>query len=126
MFTPLASAADVYQDWPRWLKEGILDYAVPMAYTSDNDALARQIREWKSVVDPRLERIIPGLSIHVPAREEPQEVSLVRSQVKLCAAEGAHGTSFFALDHLTAPLAKALVAGPFAEKVPPYRPPIHK
>jgi uncharacterized lipoprotein YddW (UPF0748 family) len=24
VFTPLPSAADVCQDWPRWLKEGIL------------------------------------------------------------------------------------------------------
>jgi hypothetical protein len=45
VFTPLASAENVCQDWPGWLREGILDYAIPMAYTMDNDALKKQIRE---------------------------------------------------------------------------------
>ena len=34
-----------YQDWASWLEEGILDVAVPMAYTTDDARFAAQIRE---------------------------------------------------------------------------------
>ena len=45
VFTPPASAKKVCQDWPRWLREGAIDYVIPMAYTMDNVALATQIGE---------------------------------------------------------------------------------
>ena len=38
-----------YQDWPAWLEEGILDVAVPMAYTTDDDRFRTQIREGVAV-----------------------------------------------------------------------------
>ena len=38
-----------YQDWPAWLEEGILDVAVPMAYTTDDDRFRAQIREGVAV-----------------------------------------------------------------------------
>lgn len=34
-----------YQDWRRWLREGVLDVAVPMAYTADDQAFASQIED---------------------------------------------------------------------------------
>jgi uncharacterized lipoprotein YddW (UPF0748 family) len=36
-----AAYAQVFQDWPAWLNEGILDFAVPMHYFSEGDARAR-------------------------------------------------------------------------------------
>lgn len=34
-----------YQDWRRWLREGVLDVAVPMAYTPDDGVFRSQVRE---------------------------------------------------------------------------------
>ncbi len=34
---------DFYQDWDRWLREGWLDYAVPMNYTPDSELFQRRI-----------------------------------------------------------------------------------
>src|SRR5690606_33829107 len=31
----------VFQDWPAWLEEGIIDFAMPMHYFSEGDARAR-------------------------------------------------------------------------------------
>ena len=45
----VADAEDAYshrfQDWRRWLADGILDIAVPMAYTADDGRFTRQIGE---------------------------------------------------------------------------------
>jgi uncharacterized lipoprotein YddW (UPF0748 family) len=134
VFTPLASAERVYQDWPGWIREGCIDYVLPMAYTPKTDQLARQLAEWKTV-DPRLERIVPGLGIFTATKEEgaytPRDVGLILTQYRLCMEQGARGTNFFALDGtsahpaplMTEPLIEALRKGPFAGKVPAYRPP---
>ncbi len=34
-----------FQDWPEWLREGILDVAVPMAYTTDDSLFTEEIHE---------------------------------------------------------------------------------
>ncbi len=134
VFTPLASAERVYQDWPGWIREGCIDYVLPMAYTPKTDQLARQLAEWKTV-DPRLERVVPGLGIFTSTKEEgaytPRDLGLILTQYRLCMEQGARGTNFFALDGtsahpaplMTEPLIEALRKGPFAGKVPAYRPP---
>lgn len=124
VFTPLASAENVCQDWPGWLREGIVDYVIPMAYTMDNDALKKQIREWKTV-DPRLERIVPGLSIYAKTAHGPvtRDISLILAQHRLSMDENAHGNNYFSLANLSDPLIEAFKSGPYKEKVPAYRPP---
>jgi uncharacterized lipoprotein YddW (UPF0748 family) len=123
VFTPLASAEAVCQDWPNWLREGILDYAIPMAYTPDNDALAKQIGEWKTI-DPQLERIVPGLSIYTKTAESvtTRDLSLILSQHRMSMEQGAHGNNYFSLHNLNAPLIEALRSGPYKHKAPAYRP----
>ncbi len=124
VLTPLASAENVCQDWPGWLREGILDYVIPMAYIEDNDALVRQIREWKTV-DPRLERIVPGLSIYSKTAQGavPRDIQLVLKQHQISMEEGARGNNYFWLAKLNHPLIEAFNSGPYKEKVPAYRPP---
>jgi uncharacterized lipoprotein YddW (UPF0748 family) len=134
VFTPLASAERVYQDWPGWIREGCIDYVLPMAYTPNTESLARQLTEWKTV-DPRLERIVPGLGIFSSTTTDesymPRDLGLIFTQYRLCVEQGARGTTFFALDGTSAhptelftePLIEALRRGPFAERVPAYRPP---
>jgi len=133
VFAGLASAESVYQDWPGWVRQGIVDYAVPMAYTTSDDVLAKQVGEWKTV-DPRLDRILPGLGIFVKVKESetyaPRDVAAIFAQYRLCMDQGARGSNFYSLDGTAAnpvlllkePLIEALRNGPFKTRVPAYRP----
>lgn len=118
-------AADrVCQDWYGWLREGSIDYALPMAYTEDNATLAKAFAEWKGA-DPRMERIIPGLSIYSrkDGKAAPRDLALVRSQWEMCKANGTHGNQFFSLAYLNDELIRALAEGPFAGPARPWHPP---
>jgi uncharacterized lipoprotein YddW (UPF0748 family) len=128
VFTPRASADRVYQDWPRWLREGLVDYVLPMAYTPHNSQLAKQIQDWQAVA-PRLDRIVPGLCLSQADSQDAygyRDISLIFAQYRMCQEAGARGVNFYALDNtdaspklmLTEPLITALRTGPFAEKVP--------
>ena len=124
VFTPLASAKRVCQDWPGWLREGIIDYVVPMAYTLDTAELGRQIAEWKTV-DPALTRIVPGLSIYQTQGKETttRPVDLVLAQHRLCMEQGAVGNVYFSLHNLSEPLGAAFREGPYSSELPVYHPP---
>jgi hypothetical protein len=118
-------AADgVHQDWYAWLREGIIDYVIPMAYTMNDADLSAALAEWQQA-DPRLERIIPGLSIYM--RTDGGSVSrpadVVLRQTDLCVQAGAVGTCYFAVNYLSDELTKAMAEGPFREAATPYRPP---
>jgi len=127
VFSTLASSDRVFQDWPRWIREGIVDYVIPMAYTPKNEVLSKQLEEWKTL-DPRLERIVPGLCINSKGDTSgdyaPRDVDLILTQYRMCRDAGAWGVNFYALDNtdaqpmllLTEPLIAAWRAGPFAGK----------
>jgi uncharacterized lipoprotein YddW (UPF0748 family) len=123
VFTPLAAAKRVCQDWPGWLREGIIDYVVPMAYTMDTADLGRQIAEWKTV-DASLERILPGLSIYQTKDQRivTRPVDLVVAQHRLCMEEGAAGTVYFSLHNLNETLGTAFRNGPYLEPASTYHP----
>jgi len=134
VFAGLASAENVFQDWPGWIRQGIVDYVVPMAYTPDNKVLAKQLAEWKTV-DPQLERVLPGLCVYTRAKQNaklvPRDADTIFSQYRMCMDQGARGNNFYSLDGtaaepvllLTDPLIDALRSGPFAKRVASYRPP---
>jgi uncharacterized lipoprotein YddW (UPF0748 family) len=42
-----------FQDWPRWLKEGLLDAVCPMAYTPDSRIFRSQIENAVALAGPR-------------------------------------------------------------------------
>ncbi len=118
------SAGDgVCQDWYGWLREGIIDYVLPMAYTEDNEILRAALDEWRAA-DPQMARIIPGLSIYSMQDETSvaRERDLIKAQQELCASYQVHGTCYFALDYLTPELASQFVSGPYAEVTEPYYP----
>lgn len=123
VFPNRLEAEGVCQDWYGWLEEGILDYAVPMAYTADNAHLGGLLREWQAA-DPLMERIIPGLAIYMTreGRDVSRPDDLVVSQVELCRSRGARGIQFFSLPFLGDELAGALTSGPFHEVATPYQP----
>ena len=124
VFYDRSSADSVCQDWYGWLKEGIIDYVLPMAYTEDNAALKRALDEWQAA-DPGLQHIFPGLSVYSKrdGDEVDRDLSLIQSQQDLCRSYHVHGNSYFSLDNLSPKLQAAFVAGPYAEVVAPYYPP---
>lgn len=117
------SADRVCQDWYGWLQEGSIDYVLPMAYTEDDKVLAKAFAEWKEA-DPRMERIIPGLSIYSrkDGKAGPRDLTLIRSQLGMCQANATHGNQFFSLAYLTDELVKSLAAGPYAAPARPWYP----
>ena len=133
VFAGLGSAENVYQDWPGWIREGIVDYVIPMAYTPKDDVLAKQLQEWLSV-DPQLDRIVPGLCLYTRGEEGRsytlRDVEAVFAQCRMGMDQGARGTNFYSLDGTAAnpalllgePLIEALRDGPFRDKVPAYHP----
>ena len=134
VFASLASAENVFQDWPGWLRQGVIDYVVPMAYTPKDDVLAKQLQEWKTV-DPQLERILPGLCLYTRAKKDRtmtlRDMEKIFTQYRMCTEQEVRGNNFYSLDGTAAepvlllrdPLIQALRDGPFREKVPAYRPP---
>jgi uncharacterized lipoprotein YddW (UPF0748 family) len=118
------SADRVCQDWYGWLREGTIDYVLPMAYTEDNAVLAKAFAEWKAA-DPGMERIIPGLSIYSKksGKAGSRDLALVQSQLDLCRTNATHGNLFFSLSYLNEPLIKLLADGPFAEPARHWYPP---
>jgi hypothetical protein len=115
------SADSVCQDWYGWLREGIVDYVLPMAYTEDNKELQAALDEWQAA-DPGLSHIFPGLSIYSrrDGKEVDRDLGLIRSQQELCRSYQVHGNCHFSLDSLSPELQAALVAGPYAEVTAPY------
>lgn len=121
------AAESVCQEWPRWLHEKTIDFVVPMAYTEDTAELARQIAKWKTL-DPRLQRIIPGLSIfqETAGGTVTRNLNLIRSQRQLCRQQGARGVSFFSLQYLSDPLIWVCRSEFYPAKAPAYTPPARK
>ena len=79
-----------YQDWGAWLEEGILDVAVPMAYTSNGDRFRTMVRE-VSLVAGR-ERLWAGLGVYL------NEVDGTLSQIDIAREENAAGLVLFSYD----------------------------
>ena len=80
-----------YQDWPSWLEEGILDVAVPMAYTVDNDRFQRFIRAGREAAGPRA-RLWAGIGAYLNTEDGTLE------KIDLARAEGAGGVILFSYD----------------------------
>ncbi len=120
----LESANAAYQDWPRWLREGTIDYVVPMAYTEDMIELQQQIAGWRTL-DRQLERIIPGLSIYQKTAGQTitRKLDLIRDQQRLCRQQGAHGNMYFSLQYLNDPLIDLFRTELYPAVAPPYIPP---
>lgn len=80
-----------FQEWPRWLEAGILDVAVPMAYTPDAAAFETWIADALGVAtDPG--RIWAGVGIFVNTFEGPV------TQIDRARALGSGGVVLFSYD----------------------------
>jgi len=88
----------VGQDWVSWLREGVIDYAYPMNYTSSPATYADLLKEQSS--DPRLRRkIISGIG--VTAAESSLDATLAMRQIRMAREAGFGGFALFSLNDTT-------------------------
>ncbi|HVH20090.1 MAG TPA: family 10 glycosylhydrolase [Myxococcota bacterium] len=93
------------QDWRRWLEEGWLDFAVPMAYTRDDRLLRYQAESYAGT--PLGARIWPGLGVWLFAKEPERALR----QVEIALAAGAPALALFSWDSIAeAPALRAALA----------------
>jgi len=123
VFRTKTAADNVLQDWPRWLREGLLDYVIPMSYVATAAELDQHFAWWKSL-DPQLERIIPAVGAFKIIKDRPAEerARAVAEQIEVCRRQGAHGVVMFNLEGIDDATASRLGQTVFATKTRPYRP----
>jgi len=90
---PERSYFSVYQDWPGWLEEGLLDFAVPMLYTTDDHFFGTQLRAYHGIAS---DRIWVGLGSWLFA-EAPDRAA---NQLRRAHSAGLAGVSLFSHDAL--------------------------
>ena len=93
------------QDWRRWLEDGSLDFAVPMAYTRDDRLLRYQAQEFAG--SPVAARIWIGLGAWLFADEPTGALR----QVEIARSAGAPADALFSWDSIAdAPALRAALA----------------
>jgi len=97
-----------FQDWRSWLAEGILDIAVPMAYTPDNEAFMSLVRTARSAAGDR-ERMWAGIGAYM------NTVDGTLDKIDLARSEDAGGVVLFSYDW--AVTASGDARGPFLDVV---------
>jgi hypothetical protein len=113
----------VLQDWPRWHREGICDYVIPMSYVKTPAELEAAFAWWKTI-DPTLERIVPAVGAWDIARGSPpaERAQEITKQIEVCRGQGAHGVVMFVLNEINDELAEILGPTAFPGRALPYRP----
>jgi uncharacterized lipoprotein YddW (UPF0748 family) len=95
----------VGQDWRRWLEEGILDFAVPMAYTPDPRLFRYQAAALAQAAEP--ERIWLGVGAWLFAKRPAGALE----QIRAARDAGAGGDALFSWDSIAeAPGLRAALA----------------
>lgn len=114
VFPRLSVARSMVQDWPRWVREGLIDHAVPMAYTLSDARLREYIADWRTV-QKDLSRIVPGLMVYQSdANTAPRDSAEVLEQLEICREAGMTGAALFASPQVSEELLEALATGPWA------------
>ncbi len=81
-----------YQSWERWVKNGWLDYVVPMNYTANNLTFVQRIRVMLQEVSP--DRIVMGVSLY---NQTPAQVA---EKIRLVQEIGLKGATLFSYDQV--------------------------
>jgi len=123
VFRTRDSADRVAQDWPRWLREGLVDYAIPMSYVATAAELKEHFAWWKTF-DPKLERTIPAvgafrIGVDLPPADRAARIA---EQIDCCRRQGARGFVMFVLAKIDDETAAALGRTALKGKARPYAP----
>jgi uncharacterized lipoprotein YddW (UPF0748 family) len=97
----------LYQDWKRWLEDGLLEFAVPMAYTLDDRRLRYLAETYGRARES--ERIWAGVGSWLFAREPERALD----QLAILRRAGVEGEALFSYDSIVnaPPLLEALARG---------------
>jgi hypothetical protein len=119
VFHNMSGRMDVSQDWPAWIKEGIVDYALPMCYTPDDEKYKASMADWLRECGD-YSHIVAGIGAK---DDSTANAKAVLPKIELNRAAGVKGFCFFVLNKMPDALIDALAQGPFKELAKPYHPP---
>lgn len=88
---PETAYADRFQDWKGWLRDGIVDIAVPMAYTQDTGRFQALVRSARIAAGSR-ERVWAGIGAYMNTLEGTLD------EIDVARAEDAGGVVLFSYD----------------------------
>ena len=94
VFPTPAAAAAVNQDWPAWIKEGLVDFVCPMIYEDDPDAFRAALAQ--CLAASPADRLVAGIG--TGADEAQVDAAAFRDEVAASAAAHLRGVAFFAFD----------------------------
>ena len=80
------------QDWPRWLREGIIDAAIPMAYSPNTATVSRQIGAAVSI--PTHRQVWAGIAVYNEGSRDAAE------KIRRARMMGVDGIALFSYDTL--------------------------
>jgi len=60
---PIEAKNRWYQDWNKWIRDDILDFAIPMNYTTDNSIFITNLKKIKSITSSN-DKIIIGIALY--------------------------------------------------------------
>lgn len=84
----------LYQDWRRWLEEGLIDFAVPMVYMHDERLFRYEVQSFAS--GPNADRIWMGMGSWLFASNPEGALR----QIEIVRAAGSVGEALFSYDSL--------------------------
>ena len=94
VFPTPAAAAAVNQDWPAWIREGLVDFVTPMIYEDDPEAFRAALAQCLEAAPP--DRLVAGIG--TGADEAQVDAAAFRDEVAAAAAAHLRGVAFFAFD----------------------------
>ncbi len=86
-----------FQDWPRWLREKLIDFAVPMNYSSARSVAKKNTESLLNAAPVAKDRVIIGLGAY-KLLDSP---GALLAQIKDCRSLGAGGVALFSYDNMT-------------------------
>jgi len=98
------------QDWGRWLAEGLIDLALPMAYSLDAGTIGRQTAD--AVAHAGRGMIYTGIALRrYTDGSKPLEPAAVRSHIEAVRAAGADGVAVFSYSDLREMILSGMTPG---------------
>ncbi len=114
---PLAALLNKGQDWPDWLRTGLIDKAFVMTYFGDEERIAGQLEEISAVAGGQRHKIWAGLGAYI---KDPADIG---RESRLCKQFGLDRLGLFSLGHLQR---KQCGVAPFSQQSNAARARIHK
>lgn len=106
VFPTPAEAASVNQDWPAWVRDGLVDFVSPMIYCDDPETFRVKLDACLAVAPAS--SLLPGIG--TGADESQTDLPAASAQLSACISSGCRGAAFFALDDALRELLPSLLA----------------